>query len=86
VCNVNDATEIEIHTAEPLVPGPSPLEGEIAIAKQKHNKSPRKFPAELIQAGSETLMSAIHELINSILNKEELPYQWTEFIILPCKI
>jgi hypothetical protein len=31
---------MEIHTAEPLVPDPSPFEGEIAIAKLKRYKSP----------------------------------------------
>jgi hypothetical protein len=31
--NVNDVRQIEVHTAEPLVPGPSRLEVEIAIAK-----------------------------------------------------
>jgi hypothetical protein len=32
-----------------------------------------QISAELVQAGGETLMSEIHELINSIWNKEELP-------------
>jgi hypothetical protein len=32
-----------------------------------------QIPAELIQAGGETLVSVIHKLINSIWNKEELP-------------
>jgi hypothetical protein len=32
VHNVSDVRQVE-HTAEPLVPGPSPLEVEIAIAK-----------------------------------------------------
>jgi hypothetical protein len=36
--------------------------------------------AELIQAGSETLQSVIHKLINSIWSKEELPDQWKESI------
>jgi hypothetical protein len=40
------------------------------------------IPAELIQAGGETLLSAIYKLINSIWNKEELPDQWKEFIIV----
>jgi hypothetical protein len=40
VHNVNDVRQIEIHTAEPLVPGPSHLEVEIAIAKLKKYKSP----------------------------------------------
>jgi hypothetical protein len=70
--------------AEPLVPGPSRLEVETAIAKLKKYKSPvsDKIPAELILAGGEILLSAIHKLINSIWNKEELPDQWMESIIL----
>jgi hypothetical protein len=38
---------------------------------------------ELIQAGGEILLSAIHKLINSVWNKEELPDQWKESIIVP---
>jgi hypothetical protein len=37
----------------------------------------------MTQAEDETLMSAIHKLINSIWNKEELPDQLKEYIILP---
>jgi hypothetical protein len=37
----------------------------------------------MIQAGSETLHSEIHKLINSIWNKEKLPQQWKESIIVP---
>jgi hypothetical protein len=37
---VNDVRQIDVHTAEPLVPGPSRLELEIAIAKMKKYKSP----------------------------------------------
>jgi hypothetical protein len=39
--------------------------------------------AELIKAGGETLGSEIHRLICSIWNKEELPQQWKESIIVP---
>jgi hypothetical protein len=35
VHNVSDVRQIEVYTAEPLVPGPSRLEIEIAIAKLK---------------------------------------------------
>jgi hypothetical protein len=68
VQNVSDVRQIEVHTAEPLVPGPSRLEVEIAIAKLKKYKSPGsdEIPAELIQAGGDILLSAIHKLINSI--------------------
>jgi hypothetical protein len=70
--------------AEPLVPGPSRLEVEIAIAKLKKYKTPGsdQISAELIQAGGEILLSAIHKLINSVWNKEELPDQWKESIII----
>jgi hypothetical protein len=70
VQNVNYIRQIEVHTSEPLVPGPNRLEVEIAIAKLKKYKSPGsvQIPAELIQAGGEMLLSAIHELINSIWN------------------
>jgi hypothetical protein len=85
VYNVSDVRQIEVHAAEPLVPGPSRLEVEIAIVKLKKYKSPGsdQIPAELIQDGGEILLSAIHKLINSVWNKEELPDQWKESIIVP---
>jgi hypothetical protein len=85
VHNVSDVRQIEVHTAEPLVPGPSRLEVETAIAKLKKYKSPSngEIPAGLIQAGGETLLSEIHKLINSVWNKGELPDQWKESIIVP---
>jgi hypothetical protein len=50
----------------------------------KRYKSPcsDQIPSELIQAGGEILRSKIHKLINSIWNKEELPDQWKESIIV----
>jgi hypothetical protein len=74
VHNVSDVRQIEVHTAEPLVPGPSHLVVTIATAKLKNYKSPGsdQIPAELIQAGGEILLSEIHKLINSVWNKEEL--------------
>jgi hypothetical protein len=78
VYNSSDVRQIEVHMGEPLVPDPSHLEVEIAIAKLKKYKSPGsdQILTELIQAGGEMLLSAIHELINYIWNKEELPDQW----------
>jgi hypothetical protein len=85
VHNVSDVRQIEVHTVEPLVPGPSRLEMEISIAKLKKYKSPRsdEIPAELIQAGGEILLFAIYKLINSVWYKEELPDQWKESITVP---
>jgi hypothetical protein len=75
--NVSDVRQIEIHTAEPSISGPSRLEVEIAITKLKKYKLPGsdQIPAELIQAGGEILLPAIHKLVNSTWNKEELPHQ-----------
>jgi hypothetical protein len=54
--------QIEIHTADPLVPAPSPFDVEIAITILKMFNSPGsdKIPAEHIQAGGEILRSKIH--------------------------
>jgi hypothetical protein len=62
---VSDVRQIEIHTAEPLVPHRSPFEVEIAVAKLKRYKSLGRdqIPAELIQAGGDILRSKIHKLI-----------------------
>jgi hypothetical protein len=82
---VNDVRQTEIHTAEPLVPEPSDSEVEMAYEMLKRHKSPGidQIPAELIKAGGRTIRSEIHNLINSIWNKEELPEQWKESIIAP---
>jgi hypothetical protein len=49
------------------------------------NKSPgsNQIPAELIPAGGEILRYKIHKQIISIWNKEKLPDQWKESIIVP---
>jgi hypothetical protein len=39
VHNVSDVRQTEVHTVEPLVPGPNHLEAEIAIATFKKYKS-----------------------------------------------
>jgi hypothetical protein len=85
VHNVSDVRQTEVHTAEPLAPSSSRLEIEVAITKMKKYKSPSsdQIPTELIQTGSEILLSAIDKLINSLWNKEELPDQCKESIIAP---
>jgi hypothetical protein len=57
----------------------------IAIRKLKSYKylGTDQILAKLIKAGGETLCSEIHILICSIWNKEELPQQWKESIIVP---
>jgi hypothetical protein len=77
--------QTEMHTAEPFVPEPSASEVEVAVGKLKRCKSPgaEQIPAEFIQTGGETLRSEIHKLIKLILNKEELPHQCKESILVP---
>jgi hypothetical protein len=85
VHKVSDVRQIEVHMAEPLVPGPNRLEVEIANAKLKKYKSlgSDQIMAELVQIGGETLLPKIHKLFHSIWNNEELSYQWKESIKVP---
>jgi hypothetical protein len=68
VQGVSDVRQMEIHTAEPLVPQPSPSEVDIATAKlERYRPSGTiQIPPELIHAGSEKLYSENHNLINSL--------------------
>jgi hypothetical protein len=68
VHGVYDVRQMDIHTAEPLIPEPSLVEVEIAIGKLKGYKSPGtdQILAKLIKAGDETLYSEIHRLTCSV--------------------
>jgi hypothetical protein len=83
--SVGGVRQTEIHTAQPFVPEPSASVVEVAIGKLKRYRSPGvdQIPVELIQAGRETLCLEIHKLIKLIWNKEELPHQWKESIVVP---
>jgi hypothetical protein len=85
VHGVNDVAQVGILTAKPLVTEPSAFEVELAKEKLKSHKSPGfdEIPAELIKAGGVTFRCAIHKLIIFIWNKEELPEEWKESIIVP---
>jgi hypothetical protein len=63
------------HLCQSLVP--------LRLRKMKRYKAPGsdQIPAELIQAGGETLHSEIHKLIMLIWNKEEVPHQWKESLL-----
>jgi len=67
---------------------PSVFDVEMAMEKLKRHKTLGidQIPAELINAGGRTIFSEIHKPINSVWNKEELPEDWKESIIVPiCK-
>jgi hypothetical protein len=77
--------QTEMHTAEPFVPEHSASEVQVAIGNLKRYKSPGvdQIPAELIQAGGESLRSEVHDLIKLTWSKEELPHQGKDSIVLP---
>jgi hypothetical protein len=79
-----DVRLTEIQTAKPLVPELSAFGVEMAIEKLKRHKSPGidQNPAELIKARGRKIRYEIHKLIISIWNKEELPDEWIESIIV----
>jgi hypothetical protein len=85
VHGVSDVRQTYIHTAEQLMADPSACEVEMAIENLKRNKSPGidQIQAELIKAKGRTIRSKIHELINSIWNKKELPEEWKESATVP---
>jgi hypothetical protein len=60
--------QIEVYTTEPVVPGPVVLRLKLLLQSWKSISR-----QELIQAGGEILLSAIHKLINSVWNTEEFP-------------
>ena len=84
VHEVKDVRQAEIHKVESLVPEKSAFEVELAIENLNNHKSSGidQIPAELIKAGSRTVRCGIHKLIISIWNKEELPDEWKESIIV----
>jgi hypothetical protein len=60
------------------VPELSAFEVEIAIENVEGYKSSGIYhiPAEMIKAGSRIVRSESHRLVDSFLNKKELPEQW----------
>jgi hypothetical protein len=85
VHGVHNVRQKNIHRIESLVPEPSLVEVVIANGKLKSYKFPGtgQIPAEMIKAGGEMYCSEIYRCICSICNKEELPQQWKESIIIP---
>ena len=67
------------------MPEQSALEFELTIGKLKSHKTPGidQIPVEQFKAGGSTIRCAIHKLIIAIWNKEELPGEWKESIIVP---
>jgi hypothetical protein len=68
VRGVGGVRQTQMHTAESFMPEPSASEVEVAIGKLRRYKSlgVDQIPAELIQAGGETLCLEIHKLIKPV--------------------
>jgi hypothetical protein len=67
------------------VPELSEFEFEMGIENLKRHKLSGidEIPAELIKTGKRTIRSESHKPTNNIWNKEELPEEWMESIIVP---
>jgi hypothetical protein len=76
--------EMEVDSAELLLPRRSNLEVETTVGDLKNYKSTGSddILSELFQAGGETLVFVIHKLIDTIWNKEKMPDQWNESIVV----
>ena len=66
------------------MPELSAFEVQLAIEKLKRHKSPGidQIQVELIKAGGRTNHSEIHNIMNSVLNKEELPEEWSQSLYI----
>ena len=81
----NDVRQAELREAEPLVPEPSAFEVELDIEKVRSHKSPGtdQITVDLIKAVGRKIHTEIHKLVISFWNKEELPEEWKESLIVP---
>ena len=64
---------------------PSAFEVEMAIGKMNRHKLSGidQIQAQLIIAGCRTIFSETTQLLNSVWNKEDMPEDWKQSIIVP---
>jgi hypothetical protein len=79
-----DVRQAEIHAAEPLVPEASAFEIELPTEKLRRYKLPGtvEISAELFKARGSKICCEIRKLVNSVWNKDKLPEQWKESVIV----
>jgi hypothetical protein len=83
---VSDIRHIDMHTAEPLVPGPSHLGDEklpLQSWKNTNHQVVTKFRQNWFKQEEKTFVFLGHKLSNYVRNKKELHDQWKESIIEP---
>jgi hypothetical protein len=85
VHEIHDVRQMDMHTAEPLVPETSLVEVEIVIGNLKRYKSPStdQILAEMIIAGGEIFCSQTQRVIRPIWKKEKLTQQRKESVVVP---
>jgi hypothetical protein len=81
----NNESSDDTNTDEREVDEPSLEEVWQAVKRLKNNKAAGvdEIPSELIKNGGAALISKIHKLICAIWNREVLPEEWKEAIIVP---
>jgi len=84
VYSITDTMQTEMHTAEPRVSESCCIEVKICTEEQNLHKSSGidQITAEVTRAWGDLLCSEIQKHANSIWDKEELPQQWNDSIIL----
>lgn len=70
---------------QPEVNPPSRAEVAEAIKMLKNHKSPGNdfIPAELLKKGGDSLVDQLYHLISNIWNREKMPEDWKEALIIP---
>jgi hypothetical protein len=84
----NDPTaldEIPINNKDEDMPDFMESEVKAAISNMKKNKSPGfdGITTELLQGGGETIVKAMHTLVNKIHHEEQIPEDWGKSLIVP---
>ncbi|PNF37885.1 hypothetical protein B7P43_G07400 [Cryptotermes secundus] len=70
---------------EEIIEPPTKEEVEEALKEQKLNKAPGgdNIPAELLKAGEQEGIIALHRIINKEWEEEKIPEDWGNSIICP---
>jgi hypothetical protein len=82
---VNDFRKTEVHKSKPIGPESIAFGFEMSIEKVRGRKllGIDHIPTEMFKAWDKTISLEVQKLINTIWNKEELPEEWKESIIIP---
>lgn len=74
-----------VQNVQPQTDPPSLEEITRAINTLKNNKAPGEYAinTEILKAGGDIMVNTIHELITELWEKEVIPEDWKEAIVLP---